>query len=254
MSIGMILLLFATGVLGGAINAVAGGATLFTFPALLAAGIPPIMANASSSVALTPGHLSGVLAERAQLPRLDLGLWVHVAIAAVGGAAGALLLLWTPERIFTALVPLLIGVATGIFAFSKQMQAWIRGHSGPMTQDRVGLRQSILVPTTVYGGYFGAGMGVMLMAVFAMTSTWSMRGANAVKNLLGAAANWAAIVIFAAQGLIAWQATGVMLAGAVFGGLAGGRMLSIVPVVWIRRFVILMGTLMTIVYAWRYWL
>ncbi len=247
------LLLFAAGILGGAINAVAGGATLFTFPALMAAGLSPIVANASSSVALTPGHLSGVLSERRQLPAFDGGLWLHVVIAAVGGGVGAVLLLWTPDKVFTALVPLLIGVATLIFAFSKQIQTLLRPadashHDTPLA------RQITLVPTAVYGGYFGAGMGVMLMAVFSMTSPWAVRTANAVKNLLGAAANWAAIVIFVVQGVIAWPQTVIMLLGAVIGGFTGGKLLAVVPVLWIRRFVIAMGVLMTGVYAFRYWL
>ncbi len=247
------LLLFAAGILGGAINAVAGGATLFTFPAFMAAGLSPIAANASSSVALTPGHLSGVLSERRQLPTFDGALWLHVLIAVAGGGVGAILLLWTPDKVFTALVPLLIGLATLIFAFSKQIQSLLRPadsshHDTPLA------RQLTLVPTAIYGGYFGAGMGVMLMAVFSMTSPWAVRTANAVKNLLGAAANWAAIVIFVAQGVIAWPQTIIMLLGAIIGGFTGGKLLSVVPVTWIRRFVIAMGMLMTCVYAYRYWL
>jgi uncharacterized membrane protein YfcA len=248
------LLLFSAGILGGAINAVAGGATLFTFPAFMAAGLTPILANASSSVALTPGHLSGVLSERRQLPAFDGKMWLHVAIAAIGGGVGAVLLLATPDRIFTALVPALIGAATLIFAFSKTLQAIFRPTDLSKPHESAVARQLILVPTAIYGGYFGAGMGVMLMAVFSMTSDWAVRTANAVKNLLGAAANWAAIVIFAVQGVIAWQETAVMMIGAVIGGLTGGKLLAIVPVLWIRRFVIAMGVLMTGVYAYRYWL
>jgi uncharacterized protein len=249
-----ILLLFGAGLLGGAINAVAGGATLFTFPAMIAAGLPPVVANASSSIALTPGHLSGVLSERRQLPRWDRMLWLHIATAAVCGGIGAVLLLATPEKVFTALVPALIGVATLIFAFSKTFQGWRQGPSGPDIRDNPVIRQVVLVPTAIYGGYFGAGMGVMLMAVFSMTSQWSVRSANAVKNLLGAAANWAAIVFFIAQGVIAWPETLIMLVGAIGGGFAGGRLLSIIPAVRIRQFVVVMGTLMTMVYAIRYWL
>ncbi len=248
------LLLLAAGVLGGAINAVAGGATLFTFPAMLAAGLPPVVANASCSVALTPGHLSGVLSERAQLPRFDGALWLHIVIAAVGGGAGAVLLIVTPEKIFTALVPALIGGATLIFAFSKTIQSWLQQADTAGSHDRPALRQAVLIPTTIYGGYFGAGMGVVLMALFSMTSDWAVRRANAVKNLLGAAANWAAIVFFVVQGVIAWPQTLVMLVGAVAGGLTGGKLLSVVPVIWIRRFVIAMGTVMTLTYAAKYWL
>jgi uncharacterized protein len=247
------LLLFGAGILGGAINAVAGGATLFTFPAMMAAGLSPISANASSSVALTPGNLSGVLSERSQLPAFDATMWLHIVIAAIGGGAGAILLLWTPDRVFTALVPLLIGVATLIFAFSKQIQSALRP-ADQAHHDTPTARQVALAPTAIYGGYFGAGMGVMFMAAFSMTSPWAVRTANAVKNLLGAAVNWTAIVIFIVQGVIAWPQTLIMLLGATIGGFLGGKMLAIVPVMWIRRFVIAMGTLMTLIYAYRYWL
>ncbi len=247
------LLLFGAGILGGAINAVAGGATLFTFPAMMAAGLSPISANASSSVALTPGNLSGVLSERSQLPAFDGTMWLHIVVSAIGGGIGALLLLWTPDRIFTALVPLLIGIATLIFAFSKQIQAALRP-ADQAHHDTPVARQVTLVPTAIYGGYFGAGMGVMFMAAFSMTSPWAVRTANAVKNLLGAAVNWTAIIIFVVQGVIAWPQTLIMLVGATIGGFLGGKMLSIVPVIWIRRFVITMGALMTLIYADRYWL
>lgn len=248
------LLLFSAGILGGAVNAVAGGGTLFTFPAFMAAGLPPIVANASSSVALTPGHLSGVISERRQLPAFDGRMWLHVVVAAIGGGAGAVLLLATPDKVFTALVPALIGAATLIFAFSKQLQTMFRPVDAGQSHDDAAARQLVLVPTAVYSGYFGAGTGVMMMAVFSMTSDWAVRTANAVKNLLGAAANWAAIAIFSVQGIIAWQETLIMLVGAVIGGFTGGKLLAVVPVSWIRRGVITMGTLMTAVYAYRYWL
>ncbi|MFT3672294.1 sulfite exporter TauE/SafE family protein [Aestuariivirga sp.] len=247
------LLLFGAGILGGVINAVAGGATLFTFPAMMAAGLSPIAANASSSVALTPGNLSGVLSEKSQLPAFDATMWLHIAVAAVGGGIGAVLLLWTPDKVFTALVPLLIGVATLIFAFSKQIQAALRP-ADQAHHDTPVARQVALAPTAIYGGYFGAGMGVMFMAAFSMTSPWAVRTANAVKNLLGAAVNWTAIIIFVVQGVIAWPQTLIMLVGATIGGFLGGKLLGIVPVIWIRRFVIAMGALMTLIYAYRYWL
>lgn len=254
MTFDIFMLLFLAGIVGGAVNAVAGGGTLFTFPAFMAAGLPPIIANASSSFALTPGHISGVLSERAQFPSFDSRMWWHVAIAAIGGALGALLLLVTPDRVFTALVPALIGIATLIFAFSKRLQTWLKTLTTKSSHDHARLRQMILVPTTIYGGFFGAGTGVILMAVFSMTSEWPVRTANAVKNLLSAAANWAAIVIFIAQGTIAWPQTLAMLAGALVGGLTGGRLLSVLPTSVVRLFVIGMGTIMTIAYAWRYWL
>lgn len=251
MSITIMLMLFAAGIAGGAINAVAGGATLLTFPVLMAAGLSPIAANATSSAALTPGHITGALSEYKQLPKFDQTAWISMAIMILGGIAGAVLLFYTSERIFTVLVPLLIGVATLIFAFGKKLQAWLQGsHS----RDQKSARLMGLLPTSLYVGYFGAGAGVVMMALFSVTSHWPIRTANAFKNVLGAVANWAAIAVFMYTGLISWPETLVMLAGAVIGGLAGGQLLRILPPAAIRMIVITAGTIMTIVYAWRYWL
>jgi uncharacterized protein len=242
-------LIVAAGILGGAINAVAGGATLFTFPAFLAAGLPPISANASSSVALTPGHLFAVIAERDKLPTRDGAFWLSLAIAIIGGVLGAYLLFATSERVFTALVPILIGGATLIFAFGKKLQAALKKEDATSTPARL----AVLAPVSVYGGYFGAGMGVVLMAAFAMTTRWELRTANAMKNLLGALANWSAIAIFLATNLVAWRETLIMLVGAMLGALVGAKLLRSMPPHYIRYTVIAAGTVMTVIYAWRYW-
>jgi uncharacterized protein len=244
-------LIFAAGILGGAINAVAGGATLFTFPALLFAGLPPIVANASSSMALTPGHLFAVIAERDKLPPRDTAFWQSLVIAIIGGVIGAYLLFVTSERVFTALVPLLIGAATLLFAFGKKLQSAL---SQSATTNSPIARLVTLAPVAVYGGYFGAGMGVILMAAFSLTTHWELRTANAMKNLLGAFANWSAIAIFVATNLIAWRETLIMLVGAMIGALLGAKLLRSMPQHYIRSIVIMAGTVMTIVYAYRYWL
>ena len=114
-------------------------------------------------------------------------------------------------------------------------------------------RLALFLPTAIYGGYFGAGMGVVMMALFSVTSDWSVRSANAVKNMMGAAVNWVAIVIFTLQGVVAWPQTLVMLTGALIGGYAGGRLLRVVPAPWIRGFVVAMGLVMTVYYAGKYW-
>jgi uncharacterized protein len=252
MSVAVMLMLFAAGIAGGAINAVAGGATLLTFPVLMAAGLSPIVANATSSAALTPGHLTGALSEFKQLPKFDAAAWASIAIMILGGMAGAVLLFYTSERVFTVLVPILIGAATLIFAFGKKLQAWLGQTNQPA--EHAAPRLIGLLPTSLYVGYFGAGAGVVMMALFAITSNWQIRTANAFKNVLGAVANWAAIAIFISTGLISWPETIVMLLGAIIGGLAGGQLLRILSATTIRSIVIIAGTIMTIVYAWRYWL
>jgi uncharacterized protein len=247
------LMLFAAGIAGGAVNAIAGGATFLTFPAMIAAGLPPTVANASSSLALTPGHFFGMLADRQQLPARDAQFWMSLLIASVAAAFGAVLLFVTTERQFELIVPALIGVATLIFAFGRRLNVWISGGSGPL-ENRPRARLAWLLPTGLYVGYFGAGAGVVVMALFSLTSTWSIRTANAMKNLFGAVANWTAIGIFIYADMIDWRATLPMLLGAIIGGLVGGKMLHFIPQSVLRALVIFAGALVTILYVWRYWL
>jgi uncharacterized protein len=243
------IVLVATGILGGAINAVAGGATLLTFPVLLGLGLPPVIANASSAVALTPGHFFGVVSEYRQLPQRNANFWTANFIVVFGGLAGAVLLFATPDRVFTAIIPLLIGIATLTFAFGKKLKDWLQSAA-----DQPAARLYGLVPVSLYVGYFGAGAGVVMVALFGITSNWPVRTANAVKNLLSALSNWAAIVVFATQGMIAWHETFAMLCGAVVGGLFGGRVLRYLPTQVLRTMIIVAGTTMTLLYAKRYWL
>src|SRR5262249_28901336 len=150
MDIGIGALLFGAGLAGGVANAMAGGATLFTFPAMLAGGLPPIGANASNAVAVAPGPVGAGVAARARLPQFDRALGLALAASLVGGALGAILLLATPERLFTLLVPALIGIATLVFAFGGHVRSG--GVDGARSD---ALRSALLVPMSVYGGYFG---------------------------------------------------------------------------------------------------
>jgi uncharacterized membrane protein YfcA len=243
-------LLFGAGVAGGVVNAIAGGATLITFPAMLAAGLPPVIANASNALAVTPGHLFAALADRKQLPARGSNFAIAIVAAAIGGAVGALLLLVTPERVFVLLVPVLIALATLVFAFGRRIQTMLGfGSAG----QGAGARAALMLPVTVYGGYFGAGLGVMLLAVLSITGRENIRATNAFKNLLATATSLATITIFIVQGVIRWPETLVMLAGAVAGGILGGRLITVLPANIVRGTVIVLGIAMTIVYAARYW-
>ncbi len=245
-------ILFAAGLLGGAVNAVAGGATFLTFPAMIAAGLPPTVANASSSLALTPGHFFGMLADRKELPPRDRHFWISLAVASVAAAVGALLLFVTTERQFELIVPALIGIATLVFAFGRQLKVWLGGIAG--SPDRPLARLAWLGPTGIYIGYFGAGAGVVMMALFAFTTSWSVRSSNAMKNLFGAVGNWTAIAFFISTGMINWAATLPMLCGAAIGGLIGGRLLRVFSQETLRAIIIGAGALVTLLYMWRYWL
>ena len=251
MEAGIAALLFGAGVVGGAVNALAGGATLLTFPAMLAAGLPPVVANASNAVALTPGHLVAAIADRAALPRDFRRLAIPVVVALLGGGLGAMLLLATPERLFAACVPILVGAATLLFALGPVLRRAVQGEGAG--RDSTGPRLAALVPTAVYGGYFGGGLGVMLLAVLGLTGQEEVRAANAMKNLLASAVSAMTVAVFVVGGAVAWTETVIMLAGALVGGVAAARLVAVVPAAVLRGFVIAAGSAMSVVYAWRYW-
>ncbi len=252
MTSGIVLLLFLSGVAGGVINALAGGATLLTFPAMLAAGLPPITANASNAVAIVPGHLLAVLADRGKVLPLDAKLWSSVLVCLLGGAIGALLLLALPERLFVLPVPALIGIATLLFLFSPRIAAWAEARRGDAEPSR-GLGLSVLGLSSIYGGFFGAGLGVILTAVLSIADPDDIRRVKALKNLLATSVSMAAVVIFIAERAVRWPETLTMLSGALLGGYLGGTLVRVLPAIVVRWFVIVTGAAMTIVYAVKYW-
>lgn len=252
MTSGIVLLLFLSGVAGGVINALAGGATLLTFPAMLAAGLPPITANASNAVAIVPGHLLAVLADRRKVLPLDAKLWSSVLVCLLGGAIGALLLLALPERLFVLPVPALIGIATLLFLFSPRIAAWAEARRGDAEPSR-GLGVSVLGLSSIYGGFFGAGLGVILTAVLSIADPDDIRRVKALKNLLATSVSMAAVVIFIAERAVRWPETLTMLSGALLGGYLGGTLVRVLPAIVVRWFVIVTGAAMTIVYAVKYW-
>jgi uncharacterized membrane protein YfcA len=252
MSPGIAGLLFGAGVCGGIANAIAGGATLITFPAMLAAGLPALVANASNSIAVIPGALVGALADRAKWPPLDRRFLILLLASLIGGSLGAWLLISTSESSFTQLVPALIGGATLLFASAPRIQAAAARHPAALA-GTTAAGPALIGGAAVYGGYFGAGLGVMLMSVLSMTSTGEMRSLNATKNLLSCTVAFPTVVIFVARGLVSWPETLVMLVGAATGGFCGARLARVIPPLVMRRIVVGVGAAMTVVYAVRYW-
>lgn len=253
MTLQTIILLIGAGFLGGIANSMAGGASLFTFPALLFAGLPPIVANASNALAVTSSNGVGFLSDLPKLPKRDLAFWVSVFIAVTGGGLGALLLLVTPEKTFTNSVPALIGLATLLFAFSKQIQKFLIMILGG-GNEFVKMRQVLLIPVAIYGGYFGAGAGVIILSALSATSKMELRSINALKNLFSFLMNISAIIFFIWFGLIDFQHTLVMMIGALAGGFAGIKFTKILPTAAVRTVIISCGILMTGVYVYQYWL
>lgn len=250
MEFGIAALLFAAGVAGGVANALAGGGSLLTFPALLAAGLPPVVANATNALAASPAHPMAAWTERARLPRADAAFRRLLGVQVAGGALGAGLLLLTPGAVFAALVPVLIGFATLVFAFAAPLQRALGLGAGGFDAR---LAARLGWPLALYGGYFGAGLGIMLMAVLRLAGEADAGRANALKNLLASLAVLAGLVLFVGAGLVAWPQALAVLAGSVLGGWLGGRAARVLPAPAIRAGVILAGMAMTFATALRFW-
>jgi uncharacterized membrane protein YfcA len=196
-----VFLLLIAGVVGGTISTVIGGASIITFPVLLATGIPPVTAVISNTVALVPGNFLAAVYDRSQLPPLGRS-FVGLAAASVFGALiGAVLLLLTSERVFEILVPLLLGFATLLFAYSPRIAAWLRTRSpagGQQKLHRWSESVGALLPVSIYGGYFGAGLGVLVLGVLSVGTGGDYRSANVVKNLVVCLNSLMASILFAA--------------------------------------------------------
>src|SRR5262245_20461790 len=171
-------LLVVAGIAGGVMAAIVGGAAVITFPALLAAGLPPVMATAGNTVALTPGLFLAAIYDRSQLPPFDRS-FLAMAVASVAGALiGASLLLLTPERVFSALVPLLLGFATVLFAYAGRISAWLAERAARGNKRFSAHSLAAVLPVSIYGGYFGAGVGVLMLGIFSVGTGGDYRSAN----------------------------------------------------------------------------
>lgn len=243
----------------GAMNSVAGGGTFLSFPALLAVGVPPVMANASNSVALWPGSLASAWAFRAELLRFRKSLPLLSLVAFLGGIAGGLLLLATSNAAFSRLIPWLLLVATVLFAFSAQLSRFVAGLRRPAasaagTPDarHVGPGGFLFqLVVSVYGGFFGAGMGILMLAALAIQGFDDVHEINALKNWLSAIIYSVAVVTFVVAGAVSWPHTIVMLATGTLGGYWGARIARRVPALWLRRFIVGVGSLLTLVYFYK---
>jgi uncharacterized protein len=233
---------FAAGVL----NAIAGGGSFLTFPALVFAGVPPLAANATSAMAVSPGYLGSTWGFRAELKALPKSLLrKEVTIAALGGLIGAGLLLVTPAKVFSGLVPWLLLVATALFAAGP----WLaKGNSG---QGQPAWRLPGLMLVAVYGGYFNGGLGILLMALYTLTGESRLNTVNALKNLNSFVLSLLSVLAFALAGAIVWPQAIWMMVLATAGGWVGARLAKRLPVRWVRWLVIATGLVMSAVFFSR---
>jgi uncharacterized membrane protein YfcA len=242
------LLLIIAAFAAGVMNSVAGGGSLLTFPALVFGGVPPVIANASSTVALFPGSFASAWAYRRDFKPVEgVALAWLIAASLAGGVAGAFLLLFTPESYFDAIVPWLLLAATLLFAFGRQ--------ATPVLQRlfRIGPKGLVTIQfvVAVYGGYFGGAVGILQLAVYGLFGLTDLNAMNANKTLLTGTMNAIAVVVFIIAGKVWWIDTLLMLGGAVLGGYAGARVGRRIDPRILRVVITAIGLVMTAVFFVR---
>jgi uncharacterized membrane protein YfcA len=240
------LFLLGAAALGGALNAVAGGGSFFSFPALLFVGVPEVSANATNSVALWPGYVASMGAYRRELMRLrGTLLWLSV-LSLIGGAIGALLLLRTSDATFARMIPWLLLAATLIFACSRPAMRWLQTHHGAPSPRRRAAVTLLQLPIAIYGGFFGGGVGILMLAALSLAGMEDIHEMNGLKALFSALINGVAVLLFIVAGVVQWPAALVMIAGAIAGGYGGAALARLVAPAMVRRFVIAVGAALTV--------
>lgn len=238
---------FGAAFLAGSINSVAGGGTLISFPVLVFLGLPPVIANATNTVGIWPGAVGSIFGFRRELAQVPRRMRWLLIPAAIGGIIGAVLLRVTPPHVFDRLVPWLIFFATLLFIVQQPIQRRLRSveaaeHGGPGWMTVALLAQFALA---IYGGYFGAGMSIMLLSVLALIGMTDILEMSAMTSLLGLAVNGVAGIYFAVAGLVAWPYVLAMVLGAMTGGYGAAGVARRIGKVVVRRFVILVGLVIT---------
>lgn len=236
-------LLLGAGFLAGAMNAVAGGGTFVALPALALMGLSPTIANASSTVALFPGTVASAWSYRKDIRPLDAApTGALLALSLVGGLIGALLLLLTPERAFSALIPWLLLLATATLAAGPRLTVYVRG-LGIQTGPRFLLFAQFLLG--IYGGYFGGAVGLMMLATWSLATTADLRALNPLRTLMVAGANGVAVACFAVTGNVSWRETLIVMAGGVAGGYIGAQLGRRLPLPLLRAAILAIAVITT---------
>lgn len=228
----------------GVVNAIAGGGTLITFPMLTAVGVPVIAANVTSTVALCPGYLGATLAQSRDLRGQARLLWLLLPAAVLGGIAGGALLLNTEQRVFQALAPFLILAASGLLALHDPLRAWMARRGAAVKSAMLG-GMWVALPISlaaIYGGYFGAGLSIIVLSVLALMLDDTLTRLNAIKQAISFGVNVAAAVFFLFSGEVVWLAALVMALAALAGGALGGKLVHRIKASTLRWCVVAAGT------------
>ncbi len=229
----------------GVLNAMAGGGSFLTLPALIYIGVPPVAANATSAVAVFPGYLSSMLGFMQEIRTFDRKQLIQlIALSCVGGLAGAMLLLTTPSDIFRGLIPWLLLFATLLFAMGDHISRWLNRPAE--LQEKSSPLAVLLV--SVYGGYFNGGLGIILLAMFSSMGFRDLNLMNGLKNGLSFLLSAVSVTAFALAGVVHWPEAIVMMITATIGGYVGARLARKLPAAWVKNLVVLVGALMTIAF------
>jgi len=241
-----LFLLFLAAIGAGFFNALAGGGSIFTFPVLIAVGVPPVTANVTNTVALCPGYFGGVIAQRRDLANQEGRMLALLPVAVLGGIVGAWLLTRTSDAAFRNLVPFLVLGACLLLALQDRIRTLLQRRAA-----RVGLAWAVLPVflAAIYGGYFGVALSVMFLAMLGLTIDDTLTRLNALKQAMSLACNIAAALYFAIGATVVWSAAGAMAAGALLGGWAGGRLASRVNAATLRIVVIAIGLIIAAMFA-----
>jgi len=236
----------------GAVNALAGGGTLITFPMLTFLGVPTVAANVTNTVALCPGYFGGTLAQWNDLRSQTNRLWIVVPASILGGVIGGFLLLQTGEKLFRELVPYLILLASGLLAIQDAIRAWLTRRMGEGHSAR--LEKIAWLPVglaSIYGGYFGAGLSVIVLSALGLTLDDTLTRLNALKQAVAFSVNLAAAIFFLFSGQVVWSAVLVMAVGALIGGTLGGRLAGHIKPSRLRWTIVVIGVMISIIYFVR---
>ncbi len=246
-------LMFVAAFAAGMVNSIAGGGTLLTFPLLIWLGLDPKVANATSTVALWPGLFGGLFGYRREMNDSSLMLMRLGVTSVVGGGLGAWLLILTPSLTFARLVPFLILFATILFMLQGPVNRWLRVPSPSSGSQKSWWTIAIIVQffSAMYGGYFGAGNGIWMLAAMGLLGLKDIHRANGIKNFLGICINSVAVIAFSISHLVAWPKALLMAVGALLGGYFGSRAAQRVGRTFIRRAIVVIGFVITVVMLWR---
>lgn len=239
-------------VAAGLINALAGGGSLITFPTLMAVGIPPVMANVTNTVALCPGYLGATLAQKKDLHGQQKRIQLLLPSAVIGGIIGGILLLNSSDKVFERLIPFLILLAAALLAFQDTLRSWLQRRQG----DKKGNIPEIwavlpIALASIYGGYFGAGLGVIELAILGLFLKDNLTRLNALKQLLSLVVNVAASWFFLFSNQVYWSAAIVIAIGSLIGGLLGGKLAIIISPSYLRWTVVILSIITATVYFLR---